>query len=112
MFSALTTQGVAVVQQQSLPVCFRGEQIGDFRPDLLVENRVIGELTAYRTFEPIHEAQGLNYLRVSDIEVDLLLNFGPPIIKRLVFANMYQCRPPSIGCGLILVTVQHHRQDL
>jgi GxxExxY protein len=56
MFRALTTQGIAVTQQQSLAVWFRGEQIGEFRPDLLVADRVIVELKACRTLEPIHEA--------------------------------------------------------
>jgi GxxExxY protein len=94
MLIALTRQGIAVTQQQSLPVWFRGEQIGDFRPDLLVADRVIVELKACRTLEPIHDAQVLNYLRASDIEVGLLLNFGPkPAIKRLVFANIHKCRP-------------------
>jgi GxxExxY protein len=94
MFRALTTQGIAVTQQQSLAVWFRGEQIGEFRPDLLVADRVIVELKACRTLEPIHEAQLLNYLCASDIEVGLLLNFGPkPTIKRMVFTNVHKCRP-------------------
>lgn len=94
MFSALRGQGIGVAQHQSLPVWFRGEQIGDFHPDLLIEDRVIVELKACRTLEPIHEAQLLNYLRASDIEVGLLLNFGPkPTIKRMVFANVNKCRP-------------------
>ena len=67
---------------------FRGEQIGDFRADLIVANTVIVELKAARALEPSHEAQLLNYLRASDLEVGLLLNFGPvPKIKRMVFAN-------------------------
>jgi GxxExxY protein len=94
MFETLRAQGIASTQQQSLPVWFRGEQIGDFRPDLVVADKVIVELKACRTLEPIHEAQLLN-LRASDIEVGLLLNFGPkPTIKRLVFANVHKCRPP------------------
>jgi GxxExxY protein len=74
-------------------VWFRGEQIGDFRPDLLVGDRVIVELKACRAPEPIHEAQLLNYLRASDIEVGLLLNFGPkPALNRLVLANIHKRR--------------------
>jgi GxxExxY protein len=112
MLIALTRQGIAVAQQQSLPVWFRGEQIGDFHPDLLVAGRVIVELKACRTLEPIHDAQVLNYLRASDIEVGLLLNFGPkPAIKRLVFANIHKCRP-ACTAGLTFVTVSRHRQDL
>jgi GxxExxY protein len=85
---ALTDKGVEVKHQHPLPVWFRSTKIGDFRADLLVANAVIVELKAARTLEPVHEAQLLNYLRASDFEVGLLLNFGPtPKIKRLVFGN-------------------------
>ena len=85
---ALTDKGVEVKHQHPLPVWFRSTKIGDFRADLQVANAVIVELKAARTLEPVHEAQLLNYLRASDFEVGLLLNFGPtPKIKRLVFGN-------------------------
>ncbi len=75
-------------RQYPLSVRFRGEHIGDFRADLVVADNVIVELKAVKALEPFHEAQLLNYLRASDIEVGLLLNFGPsPKLKRLVFAN-------------------------
>lgn len=84
----LKGKAVDVQRQSPLPVWFRGEQIGDFRADLIVANTVIVELKAARVLEPSHEAQLLNYLRASDLEVGLLLNFGPvPKIKRMVFAN-------------------------
>jgi GxxExxY protein len=74
--------------QSPLPVWFRGERIGDFRADLIVGNAVIVELKAGRDLEPVHDAQWLNYLRASELEVGLLLNFGPaPKIKRPVFAT-------------------------
>ena len=85
---ALRTHGIALQQQLPLPVWFRGERIGDFRADLVIANAVIVEIKACRLLESCHEAQLLNYLRSSDIEVGLLLNFGPkPQIKRLVFAD-------------------------
>ena len=84
---ALRDKGVEVKHQHPLPVWFR-KKIGDFRADLLVADAVIVELKAARALEPVHEAQLLNYLRASDLEVGLLLNFGPtPKIKRLVFGN-------------------------
>jgi GxxExxY protein len=71
-----------------LPVWFRGQQVGDFRADLVVNDAVIVELKAARNLESAHEAQLLNYLRASNLEVGLLLNFGPaPKIKRMVFGN-------------------------
>ena len=84
----LREKGMTVEAQRPLPVWFRGGKIGDFRPDLIVGNTVVAELKAASALEPIHEAQLLNYLRASDIEVGLLLNFSPaPKIKRMVFAN-------------------------
>ncbi len=88
MFRVLNQNGVSVKRQYPLPVWFRGEQIGDFRADLVVADNVIVELKAVKALEPFHEAQLLNYLRASDLEVGLLLNFGPaPKLRRLVFAH-------------------------
>jgi hypothetical protein len=59
-----------------------------FEPDITVENLVILEIKAARGIDPAHEAQLLNYLRTTKIEVGLLLNFGPkPEFKRMVFDN-------------------------
>lgn len=62
--------------------------VGDFEADLLVEKKVLLELKTVRTLDSAHEAQLLNYLRATEIEVGLLLNFGPrPQFKRMVFDN-------------------------
>jgi GxxExxY protein len=96
LFRVLHNNRVSVHRQYPLPVWFRGEQIGDFRADLIVANNVIVELKAVKALEPFHEAQLLNYLRASDLEVGLLLNFGPtPKLKRLVFANEKKHLRPS-----------------
>ena len=88
MAMALAAHGMIVMRQHPLQVWFRGERIGNFHPDLVVGNAVIVELKATRSLEPAHEAQLLNYLRASDLEVGLLLNFGlVPKIKRMVFGN-------------------------
>jgi GxxExxY protein len=88
IFRVLTADRVNVQRQYPLPVWFRGEQIGEFRADLVVAEKIIVELKAVKALEPFHDAQLLNYLRASDLEVGLLLNFGPaPKLKRLVFAN-------------------------
>ena len=85
---ALGEAGLKVVRQQAIPVWFRGRQVGDFRADLLIEDTVIVELKAARTIDPAHEAQLLHYLRATEIEVGLLLNFGTrPHFKRLLFDN-------------------------
>ena len=75
-------------RQIAIPVWFRGQQIGDFRADLLVDNKVIVELKVGRTIEAAWEKQLLNYLRATQIEVGLLLNFGSaPQFRRLIFDN-------------------------
>jgi len=72
----------------AVPVFFRGQKIGDFRADLLVEGKVIVELKTGREIEPAWEKQLLNYLRGTQIEVGMLFNFGPSAqFKRYVFEN-------------------------
>ncbi|MBV9211897.1 MAG: GxxExxY protein, partial [Acidobacteria bacterium] len=85
---ALTSAGLNVHRQIQIPVWFRGQKVGDFTADILVNECVLLELKAVRTLDAAHEAQLLNYLRATDIEVGLLLNFGlKPEFKRLVFDN-------------------------
>ena len=80
--------GLSVVNQHPIKVMYKGFCIGDYKCDLFVEYSVIIEIKATRVFLPEHEAQLLNYLKATDIEVGLLLNFGPePQIKRKAFDN-------------------------
>ncbi len=80
--------GLHVERQKEISVHFRGHVVGDFRADLIVDNKVIVELKAVRSLDPIHEAQLINYLKATDIEVGLLLNFGSkPQFKRLIYDN-------------------------
>lgn len=84
----LEERGARVLRQAPLDVFFHGRRVGEFRPDLVVNDQVIVELKSVRTPLPVHEAQLINYLRASTIEVGLLLNFGPrPTFRRMVFAN-------------------------
>jgi GxxExxY protein len=88
MAIALKQTGLAVSQQTPITVHFRGHLVGDFRADLLVQQTVIVELKSARAIESAHEAQLLNYLRATEIEVGLVMNFGPkPEFKRLIFDN-------------------------
>ncbi len=84
----LKEKELSIIRQHRLPVWFREKKIADFEADLVVENLVLVELKAVRTLNPSHEAQLLNYLRATEIEVGLLLNFGlKPEMKRMVFDN-------------------------
>jgi GxxExxY protein len=85
---ALAERGLSVEHQVPTPVWFRGHVIGDFRADMLVNRLVILELKAARAIDLAHEKQLLNYLRATEVEVGLLLNFGvKPEFRRLVFEN-------------------------
>ena len=88
MVITLRDKGLEVAQQVEIPVWFRGQQIGVFFADLMVEGLVIVELKAVRSIDPSHEAQLLHYLRATEIELGLLLNFGvKPEIKRKIYDN-------------------------
>ena len=85
---ALNSMGLKVCRQIEIPVSFRGQLVEDFSADMLVEGCVLIELKAARSLHTSHTAQLLNYLRATDIEVGLLLNFGlKPEFKRLIFDN-------------------------
>jgi GxxExxY protein len=88
MVLALKQTGLEVESKPKIPVYFRGELVGDFEADIVVESKLLLELKAARELDPSHEAQTLNYLRATPIEVGLLMNFGPkPKFRRLVFEN-------------------------
>ena len=62
--------------------------VGDFYADIIIDDKIVLELKAVKTIAPEHEAQLMNYLRATDAEVGLLLNFGPePQMRRIVFTN-------------------------
>lgn len=85
---ALGQAGLTVSQQLPVPVWFRGHRIGEFRADAVVENQVLLELKSAKMIEPVYEAQLLHYLKSTDIEIGLLLNFGiRPQFRRMVFDN-------------------------
>ena len=85
---ALPAKGLEVHQQIAIPVWFRGKQVGDFDADIMVNRLVLLELKTARSIEPAHLAQLMNYLKATEIEVGLLLNFGPkPEFRRVVFGN-------------------------
>jgi GxxExxY protein len=85
---ALRQAGLTVTVEEAIPVHFRGVVVGDFRADLTVNGCVLLELKAVSALDRAHEGQILNYLRATDFETGLLLNFGPrPQFKRLVLEN-------------------------
>ena len=80
--------GLLAVAQFPIQVRYDGSVIGEYFADILVENRIIVEIKAAKTIGPEHEAQLLNYLKATSLEVDLILNFGPKAeFKRKIFDN-------------------------
>jgi len=85
---ALQSAGFDACWPIAIPVTFRGHSVGHFEADMLVEKCVLLELKAMRALDRSHEAQLRNYLRATDIECGLLLNFGLRAeFRRLLFSN-------------------------
>ncbi|MFH0795129.1 MAG: GxxExxY protein [bacterium] len=82
----LREKGLSVKAQVPLSVNFRGQIVGEYFADLVVDDKVIVELKAVKALSPEHQAQVINYLKATGYEVGLLVNFGSPRIeyKRMV----------------------------
>jgi GxxExxY protein len=96
---ALRELGLAVERQKPIPVCFRGKRFDEgFRADLLVENLVLIELKSVETLARVHRKQVLTYLRLMNLQLGLLINFGGALLKgnieRLV--NGLEEPPPTL----------------
>ena len=89
MMIELKKEGFPAVSQYAIKVLYEGEVIGEYYADILVENKVIVEIKAARSLVKENEAQLLNYLKATDIEVGLLVDFGTkPEVKRKAFDNL------------------------
>jgi GxxExxY protein len=87
MSSVLSDRGIAHEREKRLRVMHREQCHGEFRADLVVADVVLVELKACKQLVAAHEAQLLNYLRASGLEVGLLFNFGPrPEMRRFVWS--------------------------
>ena len=84
----LENENIPAVRQAPIQVFYDQKLIGEYFADILVENKVIVEIKASRQLVEENEAQLLNYLKATKMEVGLLLNFGPkPEVKRKAFDN-------------------------
>ncbi len=87
----LVARGLTIIPQAPLKVYYSGVVVGEYFADLLVEGCVIVELKAAGGIVTEHHAQLLNYLKATDINVGLLLNFGPkPEVRRKVYETARQ----------------------
>jgi GxxExxY protein len=101
MMIELKKEAIFAVSQCALKVFYDGEIVGEYYADVLVDNKLILEIKAGNHLVEENEAQLLNYLKATDIEVGLLVNFGPkPEIRRKAFDNSRKKISATIGENL------------
>ncbi len=88
MIIELQKLGCIVEKQKNIKVLYDGKIVGEYYVDLLVDDKVMIELKAAENLCREHEAQLLNYLKSTNIEIGLLLNFGKKAeIRRKIYTN-------------------------
>jgi len=84
----LAESGLRYARQVPVPLTYKGHDLGEYRLDLMVEDAVVVEVKAVERFDPVHEAQLLTHLRLTEKRVGLLINFNRRLlrdgVKRLV----------------------------
>ena len=88
MLLELIEMNIYCERQKPIKVYYKNKMVGEYYADRLVENKVIIELKAAEALAEVHELQLVNYLKATELEVGLLLNFGKkPSFIRKVFTN-------------------------
>ena len=88
MYFELKEQGFKVEAQKQIKVYFKGKIVGEYYADLLINDSIILELKACECLMDAHQTQLFNYLKATEIELGMLLNFGgTPEFKRVIFTN-------------------------
>jgi len=84
----LTKRGLEVEVQKALQVFYKGHTVGNFIADIVVDGKILVELKAVSELQDVHFSQLYNYLKATEIEIGLLINFGPKLaIKRRMFSK-------------------------
>ena len=88
LYQELKRRGFDCKAQYPIKVFFKGQEVGEYYADVLVNECIILELKAVNTLCKEHELQLINYLKATDMEVGLLLNFGErPQIRLKIYTN-------------------------
>jgi len=88
MVLELRSLGLKVEKQKSIKVYYKGKEVGDYYADLIVNNSIIVEIKTADKLCVEHEYQLVNYLRATNIEIGLLMNFGKKAeFKRKIYSN-------------------------
>ncbi len=77
----LRSRGIFFEKQKIIPLTYKGHSIDESKLDFLIENTLIVELKAVSQLTPLHEAQTLSYLKATNRNVALLINFNVPLLK-------------------------------
>ncbi len=85
----LQSRGLKVEKEVSIPVRYKGEVVGDFRADIVVNNSVILELKSVRDLNPVHEAQLVNYLTTTGFDYGYLINYGSEKFRIIRKTRLY-----------------------
>ena len=82
MAHELRSRGLKVQRQLSIPICYENIHFDEgFRADLVIEQKVIVEIKSVEATNRVHKKQVLTYLRLADIRLGLLVNFGTALIR-------------------------------
>jgi len=88
----LLKAGLRAEKEKKIQVYYDTQLVGEYMADIVVENKVILELKSVKELHPAHEAQLINYLKATGLEVGLLINFGERVeIKRKVYTPPKDC---------------------
>ena len=89
MVQEMEERGLKVSYQVDLPLYYKGQLTNKmFRIDVLVEDEVIVELKAVETVLPVHEAQLLTYMKLTNKKLGLLINFNVPLLKQGIMRRL------------------------
>ncbi|WP_264520218.1 GxxExxY protein [Flavobacterium sp. N1994] len=88
MYLELKSLGYTVEAQKQIKVYFKNQLVGEYYADIVIEEKIIIEIKACELLMSVHIAQLMNYLKATEVEVGLLLNFGEePEFKRIIYTN-------------------------
>jgi GxxExxY protein len=77
----IEAEGYRFGRQPVFPALYKGRVIGEYRPDLIVEDLVIVEIKSVERFDPVFQAQLVTYLRITGKRIGLLVNFNSRLLK-------------------------------
>jgi GxxExxY protein len=77
----LQLRGISFQRQLGVPIHYKGQLISEYRPDLVVAHQVVVEVKSVEHLAPVHLAQMLTYLRITSLNVGLILNFNSATMK-------------------------------